>query len=209
MDAMQKPTHYASTEGGPWEPWPFGYLNTNYLAAHIKDVVDLTVLPIQAVKFEDGTIFDMPINEVSDNPSLPKLSQQPDFFDSDNNLQEDGCTCDPDPREMACNHCLNMLKDKIVYKLGDSLNEAHSIINGERQDSYGNPEDSFGLIAEYWSTYLRKEYNSDHHHLRAKDVAHMMMLFKIARCTGQQFKRDNYIDIQGYAAIAADRLVKE
>ena len=187
MDAMQKPTHYASTEGGPWEPWPFGYLNTNYLAAHIKDVVDLTVLPIQAVKFEDGTIFDMPI----ENTSLPKqlgpgkiVETPPDFL-------------------------VEALKLSDRRKLGDSLNEAHSIINGERQDSYGNPEDSFGLIAEYWSTYLRKEYNSDHHHLRAKDVAHMMMLLKLARCSGQQSKRDNYIDIQGYAAIAADRLVKE
>lgn len=192
MDAMQKPTHYASTEGGPWEPWPFGYLNTNDLAAHIKDVVDLTVLPIQAVKFEDGTIFDMPIEgESLDKSSLPKqlgpdkiVETPPDFL-------------------------VEALKLSDRRKLGDSLNEAHFIINGKRQDSYGNPEDSFGLIAEYWSTYLRKEYNSDHHHLRAKDVAHMMMLFKIARCTGQQSRRDNYIDIQGYAAIAADRLVKE
>jgi hypothetical protein len=90
--------------------------------------------------------------------------------------------------------------------LGSCLDEAKSIITGERQDSYGNPEDSFSLIAEYWSTYLRKEYNSDHHHLNVKDVAHMMMLFKIARCSGQCSKRDNYIDIAGYASIAADRL---
>lgn len=188
MDAMQKPTHYASTEGGPWEPWPFGYLNTNYLAAHIKDVVDLTVLPIQAVKFEDGTIFDMPI----ENTSLPKqlgpgkiVETPPDFL-------------------------VEALKLSDRRKLGDSLNEAHSIINGERQDSYGNPEDSFRYIAEYWTAYMRAQgLFCGSTKVNALDVAHMMMLLKLARCTGQQSKRDNYIDIQGYAAIAADRLVKE
>lgn len=85
-------------------------------------------------------------------------------------------------------------------KLGDSLHEAHKVINGARQDSYGNPEDSFRLIADYWSKYLGRE-------LSALDVAHMMMLFKIARCSGQRPSRDNYVDLQGYAAIAADRIL--
>ena len=93
--------------------------------------------------------------------------------------------------------------------LGDCLDEAKKTICGERQDVYGSPEDSFQIIAEYWSTYLRHEYNSDHHHLRAKDVAHMMILFKMARVQGQAPKRDNYVDLCGYAAIAADRLSPE
>ena len=45
--------------------------------------------------------------------------------------------------------------------------------------------------------------------LDAKDVAHMMMLFKIARMSGQVVKRDNYVDLCGYASIVADRLIKE
>ena len=40
-------------------------------------------------------------------------------------------------------------------KRGHILQKAHEIINGERQDSYGNPEDSFRLIGEYWSNYLK------------------------------------------------------
>jgi len=90
--------------------------------------------------------------------------------------------------------------------LGKCLDEAKNIICGERQDTYGKPEDSFQIIAEYWSTYLQHEYNSDHHHLRAKDVAHMMILFKMARVQGQRPSRDNYVDIAGYVSIAADRL---
>ncbi|ACL06261.1 hypothetical protein Dalk_4583 [Desulfatibacillum aliphaticivorans] len=82
----------------------------------------------------------------------------------------------------------------------DCLAEADHIINGERQDSYGAPEDSFALIAGHWSTYLGRE-------LSALDVAHMMMLFKIARMSGQKPCRDNYVDLAGYTAIAADRLL--
>jgi len=99
------------------------------------------------------------------------------------------------------------------------LDEANIIINGERQDVYGSPEDSFSVIAEYWNTYLievQKKILVQHGHdlnnyelvglLEAKDIAHMMILFKMARTQGQKPKRDNYVDICGYAAIAADRL---
>lgn len=82
---------------------------------------------------------------------------------------------------------------------GSALLEAHKIINGERQDSYGNPEDSFRLIADYWSAYLKVE-------LSAVDVAHMMMLLKIARMSGQEPKKDNYVDLAGYAGIAGDMI---
>lgn len=184
MDAMQKPTHYATTEDGLWEPWPFGYINTNDLITHIKDLVDLTKLPIYAVKFKDGkyTTFE-------GNSTLPDQESTQLFKDLSISKSN---------------------KDKFTLGLGDSLLEAHKIINGERQDSYGNPEDSFRYIAEYWTAYMRAQgLFCGSTKVNALDVAHMMMLFKLARCSGQQPNRDNYIDIQGYAAIAADRLVKE
>jgi hypothetical protein len=188
MDTMQKPTHYTSIEGRVWEPWPLGYINTNDVKTYLQDMIVLESFPVHALKFKDGREWDEVNGWRNSTPN---------------------CTCSDDPREMACDTCLNSLKDSpIEIKLGDSLIKAHSIINGERQDSYGNPEDSFALIAEYWNAYF-SEGNMDLKKLTALDVAHMMMLFKIARCTGQQSKRDNYIDIQGYAAIAADRLVKE
>lgn len=89
--------------------------------------------------------------------------------------------------------------------LGDSLKEAKKVISGRRQDVYGNPEDSFALIAKYWSIYLMTKPVDVV--LTPLDIAHMMVLFKLARCSGQAPSRDNYIDIQGYAAIAADRLL--
>ena len=119
--------------------------------------------------------------------------------------------CTPSPGKLVyyeakngkCIHCGEPVFTPTPPPLGSSLDEAKKIILGERQDSYGNPEDSFAMIAMYWETYLGTNYSGS---LSAKDVAHMMMLFKIARCSGQKPCRDNYVDIQGYAAIAADRL---
>ena len=120
------------------------------------------------------------------------------------NPVQDGSAQKPKPNTIISNNsgCGN-------YRLGNSLEEAKQIITGERQDSYGNPEDSFSLIAEYWDSYLRRRnLTIDVRGVTALDVSHMMVLFKLARCQGQAPKRDNYIDAQGYLAIAADRLVK-
>lgn len=87
-----------------------------------------------------------------------------------------------------------------------SLEEAEKIINGERQDEYGNPEDSFKIIAGYWNVFLKARLGVERH-LTPLDVANMMILFKQARKLGQKPKRDNYIDSIGYEAIGADRFL--
>ena len=51
------------------------------------------------------------------------------------------------------------------------LSKAESIINGERQGTYGDAEDSFQTIADMWSAYLNTEISSE-------DVANMMILMK-------------------------------
>lgn len=83
---------------------------------------------------------------------------------------------------------------------GSILDEAKAIINGERQDQYGSPEDSFSLIAEYWETYID---GRNPKRIDAKDVAIMMVLFKIARQSNQH-KRDNLVDAAGYLGILGD-----
>ena len=74
--------------------------------------------------------------------------------------------------------------------------EALRTINGERQDQYGNPEDTFGLIAGLWSEYLGVGID------RA-EVADMMILLKLAREKGGKGKKDNFVDLIGYAALGA------
>lgn len=89
---------------------------------------------------------------------------------------------------------------------GHALKEAMDVINGERQDVYGSPEDSFSLISDYWTTYLRSrspEIANAGFCLFADDVAMMMTLFKIAR-EANQHKRDNIVDAAGYLGIYAD-----
>ena len=84
---------------------------------------------------------------------------------------------------------------------GSVLAEAADVINGERQDVYGNPEDSFELIAKYWSVFLEPKFGPVP--LDGEDVAIMMALFKIAR-EMYQHKRDNIRDAAGYLGIYAD-----
>lgn len=80
---------------------------------------------------------------------------------------------------------------------GWALLEAFNVVNGKRQDAYGNPEDSFALIAAYWSAFLKRR-------VTPLEVSQMMMLLKIARMSGQRHHEDNFVDLAGYAAIAAD-----
>jgi hypothetical protein len=85
---------------------------------------------------------------------------------------------------------------------GTILDEAKTIINGERQDTNGNPEDSFKTIADFWSTYINGKFGV-YVELEPKDTALMMTLFKIARET-HQGKKDNLVDGAGYLGIAGD-----
>lgn len=77
---------------------------------------------------------------------------------------------------------------------GTVLDEAKIIINGERQDQYGDPEDNFALIARLWSAVTGHTYTPH-------DVALMMAQLKVARIVTGAGSRD----LCGYAALAADR----
>ena len=81
------------------------------------------------------------------------------------------------------------------------LDEAQLIVKGSRKEDYGTPEESFSTIAGYWSHYLTTCI-SPGETLTARDVALMMILFKIAR-ESNKHKRDNLVDIAGYAACTA------
>ena len=86
---------------------------------------------------------------------------------------------------------------------GRVLLESLDVINGERQNAYGNPEDNFAVIAEMWSTYLAGRYNTEFR-LKAQDVALMMTLLKVARVSTGTATKDSFIDAAGYIGLAAD-----
>ena len=87
----------------------------------------------------------------------------------------------------------------------ECLDAAKAAVTGERERQYGNPEDNFQMIADLWTVLLRDKLTD---FLTAKDVAEMMIQFKLARARGGEFKLDNYVDIAGYAACAAEIVSK-
>jgi hypothetical protein len=77
------------------------------------------------------------------------------------------------------------------------LARAAELINGERQDNYGPPEESMQTICNLWNSYLRQQC------LDPVDVANMLALLKIARLSKGPHE-DSFIDACGYLAIAGE-----
>ena len=85
------------------------------------------------------------------------------------------------------------------------MQDAHKVINGERQDAYGNPEDCFAQIAALWNWYLSAKGKKL---VDAADVAMMMVLLKVAR-EASNHKRDNVVDACGYLGLYGDMFVEK
>lgn len=80
------------------------------------------------------------------------------------------------------------------------LEKAAEIVSGEREDTYGGPEDSFRLIAKLWEAYL----GAAERVITPEDVAAMMALLKIARLAKSSDHLDSWIDLAGYAACGGE-----
>ena len=78
-----------------------------------------------------------------------------------------------------------------------TLKAAHMIVCEGREQEYGSPERNFNMIANLWSAYVG-------YPISPRDVAVMMALLKIARIKNGMIKEDNYVDLAGYAACAAE-----
>lgn len=88
----------------------------------------------------------------------------------------------------------------------DILKTAEKVICDDRQDQYGNAEDSFSDIATFWETYLADHCVSAGADLciSRQDVAAMMVLLKIARLKANAKHMDSWVDIAGYAALGGE-----
>lgn len=83
------------------------------------------------------------------------------------------------------------------------LDEANTIIYGDREKTYGHPSKNLAAIADMWTTYLisRGLFDPNGDNLKAEDVAVMMVLLKAARLGNDPTHRDSLVDICGYAAL--------
>lgn len=84
------------------------------------------------------------------------------------------------------------------------LLEAGNTILKDRPGIHGSAENSFEMIADFWTVYIRHVYRTRGiQQLRGEDVAEMMTMLKKARKVyGASSNVDNDIDDVGYAALA-------
>ena len=76
------------------------------------------------------------------------------------------------------------------------LEQAKELVGGDRQEDYGDKLINHQNIANLWSAYLDTK-------VTAHDVAICMGLVKIARLK-HAHKKDSYVDLAAYAAIAGE-----
>lgn len=81
---------------------------------------------------------------------------------------------------------------------GSVLGEAAAIVAGPRQQAYGHPIDNYGTLAEMLSGYLTRRGTT---RIDAHDAIMFNILQKVAREATSR-KRDNLVDIAGYARCA-------
>lgn len=79
---------------------------------------------------------------------------------------------------------------------GEILDEARELIHGERNVAYGSPTENFERIAGIWNVQLGDKLKAP---ITAQEVALLMIGVKLGRAVNQP-KRDNFVDIAGYAA---------
>jgi len=91
-------------------------------------------------------------------------------------------------------------KLKAIKPKTSVLEEAQSIIYGDREKTYGHPAKNLKTIANMWNAYMNN-MDDGNFNVTAKDVAAMMMLVKVARFANDPSHRDNLVDVCGYAAL--------
>lgn len=89
------------------------------------------------------------------------------------------------------------------------LRDVERIITKDRNNSHGEPEDSFSFIADYWNVYLKhKGKLTDDAVITDVDVAAMMGLFKRGRADINIHHEDSNKDLIGYSAIEYELIKK-
>ena len=81
------------------------------------------------------------------------------------------------------------------------LDTAKHLTGGERREDYGHPSDDFGRAAQMWTAILGRKLHADEK-VTAEDIPLCMIAVKLAR-QAHRHKRDNLVDIAGYARTAA------
>lgn len=82
------------------------------------------------------------------------------------------------------------------------LDKVEACVCKDRPNQYGDAEDTFQVIADYWNIWLRQRgilQETAAHCVNATDVAMMSALIKVARASSSPGHIDNWVDLAGYA----------
>lgn len=77
------------------------------------------------------------------------------------------------------------------------LDAAKEYVTVDRAATHGGAEDSFAIIAAFWSSYLHRE-------ILPHDVCAMMALMKIGRIAGNPQHIDSWVDLAGYGSLGGE-----
>lgn len=108
-------------------------------------------------------------------------------------------------------------KGNTVNKRAHILQTAEKLINGDRADTYGPPEVSFGRIADLLNAMgWRKQIGEgtidkskvDVERLDAVDVALGLVQLKVSRVISSPDHEDSWVDIAGYAGLGGEIAIK-
>lgn len=102
------------------------------------------------------------------------------------------------PSAMAMVYTPGRLHDALASSI---LDEAKGITEGVRQNDYGHPRDDFDRTAQMWSGILAGKLRAGEK-ITPFDVPLCMIAVKLAR-QAHRHRRDNLVDIAGYAQTAA------
>lgn len=80
---------------------------------------------------------------------------------------------------------------------------AAALVGGDRDRSHGEKQKNHQNVATLWSAYLSIRRDPDAP-ISALDVAHLMVLLKMARTQLGAFNADDWIDMVGYSACAGE-----
>lgn len=80
---------------------------------------------------------------------------------------------------------------------GEICSEAADLVSGDRAAAYGDAKANYEVVAGLWSAFLGVP-------ISAQQAAIMMALLKIGRIATGSNKRDNFVDLAGYAGVAGE-----
>ena len=98
-----------------------------------------------------------------------------------------------------------MTEDESTIR-GKILDEAKSLIEGDRNHTYGSPTQNFQNTADLWNVLLSHKLK-DGQKIEPYEIATLMIALKLARTIAQP-KRDNFVDIAGYAACGYETIAE-